>query len=348
MNEPKKELLAVWGPYETGWGDVEFDNPEGLASDSKGNIYVADEANHRVQKIDPDGNLILKIGGVGGVVSAGAHEARPRPGSAPGEFQMHRPVHVDHEDNLFVGDSQNCRVQKFDAQGNFLMLFGSQGNGPGQFGGLSGPNGVAVDEDGFIYVADTHTLLGGNNRVQKFDARGHFIKAWGEYGTGPGQFAGGIPLRGRFGHDHKGSTIPEGPYGIAIGKNSGHLYISDSDNGRIQIFDREGNFIRSIGKGIIWEPKGISLDSQENIYVADYHMVPGMAGIPVPPVTPEHRMLWVLDKNGALLLKITNEDAGGLYVHGGGRHHAVAVSKADESLIYFQAGHHILKWRIHW
>lgn len=341
MSEPRKELLAVWGIDNTGWGDVEFDNPEGLASDSQGNMYVADEANHRVQKITPDGKLIFKIGGV-------SSNGRPRRGSAPGEFQMHRSVHVDPWDNLFVGDSQNCRVQKFDAQGKFMMLFGSQGNGPGQFGGLSGPNGVAVDEDGYIYVTDTHTLLGGNNRVQKFDAKGHFIKAWGGYGTGLGQFAGRIPLRGRFGHDHRGSVRPEGPYGIGIGKQSGLLYIADTDSRRLQVFDREGKFIRTLGEGIIYRPRGLCLDSQENIYINGFHDVPDLAGLTVPPVRPENRMLWVLNKDGKLLLKFTQEEARGLFVHGGGRHHAVAVSKVDEGLLYFQAGHHILKWRIYW
>ncbi|MBI3943089.1 MAG: NHL repeat-containing protein [Chloroflexi bacterium] len=341
MSEPRKELLAVWGIDDTGCGDVEFDNPEGLASDSQGNMYVADEANHRVQKITPDGKLIYKIGGI-------SSNGRPRMGTAPGEFNMHRSVHVDAQDNLYVGDSRNCRVQKFDAQGKFLMLFGSQGNALGQFGGFSGPNGVAVDEDGYIYVTDTHTILGGNSRVQKFDAKGHFIKAWGEYGTGLGQFAGRIPLRGRYGHDHQGAVRPEGPYGIGIGKHSGLLTIADTDSCRLQIFDREGKFIRTLGEGIIYRPRGLCLDSQENIYVAGFHDVPDLVGLTVPPVRPEHRMLWVLNKEGKLLLQFTHAEARGLFVHGGGRHHAVAVSKVDESLLFFQAGHHILKWRIYW
>ena len=46
-------------------------------------------------------------------------------------------------------------------------------------------------------------------------------------------------------------------------------------------------------------------------------------------------------------MKITAEDANGLFDHGGGRHHAVAVSKADEGLVFIQAGHHILKFRVH-
>ena len=102
MGGPRFEMLARFGPYEGGWQDGEFHNPEGLACDSDGNIYVADEMNHRVQKLDPDGRVLWKIGAIGA-------DGRPRPGTAAGQFKMHRAVHVDHEDNLYVGDSQNSR-----------------------------------------------------------------------------------------------------------------------------------------------------------------------------------------------------------------------------------------------
>ena len=134
--------------------------------------------------------MLWKIGAIGA-------DGRPRPGTAAAQFKMHRAVHVDHEDNLYVADSQNSRVQKFDSSGRFQLMLGSQGNGLGQFGGVSGPNGVAVDEDGFIYVTDTHTALGGNSRVQKFDHRGRFVVAFGEHGTAPGQFAGRVGPRSR-------------------------------------------------------------------------------------------------------------------------------------------------------
>ena len=71
---------------------------------------------------------------------------------------MFRGIGVDPDDNLFVGDSWNNRVQKFDSSGSFRMMFGSYGNGPGQFGG-AGPNGLAFDADGHIYVSDTPTPI---------------------------------------------------------------------------------------------------------------------------------------------------------------------------------------------
>ena len=262
---------------------------------------------------------------------------------------MFRGIAVDEENNLFVADSWNQRVQKFDSGGNFQLLFGSYGRGPGQFGG-TGPNGLTFDQDGHIYVADTHTYLGGNNRVQKFDRGGRFLLAFGEHGPGPGQFAGGSPLRGRYGHEiNRGVTSPEGPYGLGVGKVSGDLYVSDTENNRIQVFDLQGKYLRSIGEGIIFQPRQICLDSNENIYAAGFHCRPDIAGMgPVVAVGPQHRFLWILDRSGTLLGTITAADADGLFDHLGGRHHAVAVSKSDEGLIFIQAGHQILKFRVHW
>ena len=82
--------------------------------------------------------------------------------------------------NVYVVDTTNNRVQKFDASGNFVNTWGSPGTGNGQF---DIPSGIAVDNSGNVYVADT-----ANNRVQKFDASGNFVTKWGSFGTGNGQF----------------------------------------------------------------------------------------------------------------------------------------------------------------
>ena len=254
MSGPRVEMLAAFGPYEGGWRDGEFHNPEGLASDSDGNIWVCDETNYRIQLLSPEGRMLRKIGAVG-------RNGRPKGGTAPGQFWMIRGVAVDSYDNVYVGDTQNSRVQAFDANGRFRFLFGSEGNGPGQMSGL---DGVAIDSDGFIYVTDTHTVLGGNNRMLKFDQRGRFLFSFGGHGTGPGRFAGKTPV----------VAGPEGPYGIDIGARSGLLYVADTYNDRIQVFDRDGGFVRSVGEGVIFQPRQICLDSRENIYVAGFHMPP--------------------------------------------------------------------------
>ena len=343
MSGPRVEMLGRFGPYDGGWRDGEFHNPEGLASDSQGNVYVADEFNHRVQKLDPNGRMLWKVGAIG-------KDGRPRTGTAPGQFGMFRGVCIDDEDSLYAADSQNSRIQKFDSKGRFAFLFGSHGNRPGQ---MDNPDGVAVDSDGHIYVADTHTTLGGNHRVLKFDDQGRFLFAFGEHGTGPGQFAGKIPV-----------GASEGPQGIDVGQRSGHVYVADTYNSRIQIFDREGRFLRIIGDGIVHVPRQLCLDSRENVYVVGFHYAPVMRGVDmIDPVetwgaAPHNRFLWVLSSDGRLLVRIGTDEADalakavgepeGLFDHAGGRHHGVCVSKADESLVYIQCGQHILKYGIHW
>ena len=192
MGTPKAELVMIIGnEILGGWGLQEFHDPEGLACDSQGNLIVADEANHRLVKVNgKTGEFIWKLGRT-------TLDGLPREGTAQGEFRLFRACCTDKDDNIYVADSLNCRIQKFDNDGNFLMMFGSWGSAPGQFGGESGPNGIAVDDDGFIYVSDTHTVLGGNNRIQKFDPDGVFVMSIGRYGTRPGEFGGRVPI-GRY------------------------------------------------------------------------------------------------------------------------------------------------------
>ena len=77
---------------------------------------------------------------------------------------------------MYVADTGNSRIQKFDANGTFLTKWGSFGNADGRF---NGPIGIDTDAIGNVYVADS-----GNNRVQKFDSAGNFVLKFGSTGTG--------------------------------------------------------------------------------------------------------------------------------------------------------------------
>src|SRR3990170_2911727 len=103
-------------------------------------------------------------------------------GSGDGEFADPQGVAVDSTGNIYVADTINNRIQKFDSNSNFLLNFGTPGSGDGKF---NHPFGVAVDSSGKIYVADTI-----NNRIQKFNSKGKFILKFGTPGTGDGQFVG--------------------------------------------------------------------------------------------------------------------------------------------------------------
>jgi sugar lactone lactonase YvrE len=135
-------------------------------------------------------------------------------GAGEGEFNEPRDVAVDGAGNLYVVDSWNARVQKFDPEGNFLAVFQTER-------GLFGPKGAAVDGDRLL-VTDT-----GNGTVEVFDLDGRHLATWGATGDGPGQF--------------------RGPVGIAA-DGRGHVFVADTANGRIQKLDRDG---RPIGAWLV-------------------------------------------------------------------------------------------------
>ncbi len=198
-------FLFEWG--QAGSGDGLFNQPSGIAVDSAGDVYVADTANHRIQKFDDQGNFLLKWGAQG---------------SGAGQFNAPKGVAVDSADNVYVVDSGNHRIQKFTANGSFVTAWGSLGSGPGQF---SQPFGVAVDSLDNVYVTDT-----GNDRVQKFNANGGFIASWGSTGDGAGQF--------------------RSPRAIAAlitgGDLSDSVYVADA-NSRIQMFGPGGTYVVEFG-----------------------------------------------------------------------------------------------------
>ena len=363
MNQPQVELLATWGIPEGGSGDNAFRQPEALATDSAGNLIVADTGNHRILKLDPNGNLIWKIGGID-------NAGQPWAGTAMAEFNGPRAICTDNENNVYVCDTLNCRVQKFDADGNQLLIFGTQGPGYGQFGG-QGPQGIAIDENGYMLVSDTHTSIGGNHRVQKLDQNGHFVTQFGSYGTGLGQFGGAAPIR-EYGLDF-GPGIgpgPIGPAGIVVNKGAQHIsdrnnwgadiFVADCDNDRLQIFKGIGLSDGSFGDGIVFRPRQLSMDGSGRLYVSGVHKhEPPMETSDLTDplkwrVVAESRWVWVFDVGSKLLIgqigtteahdQMAHHYGAGLHCHGYG----LSVSKADDSIVYIQGDNLIFKYQVTW
>ena len=129
--------------------DGQFHNPVGVAVDGSGNIYVADQVNHRIQVFNSGGVFQFKFGTPG-----------RGDGTGDGQFNSPEGVAVDGSGKIYVADQANHRIQVFDSGGVFQLKFGTTGSGDGQF---NSPYGVAVDGSGNIYVADTH-----NHRIQVF------------------------------------------------------------------------------------------------------------------------------------------------------------------------------------
>ena len=174
---------------------------------------------------------------------------------------------VDAEGNVYVADTWNHRIQKFTADGDYLLSWGRLGQtkafDPGGRGLFYGPRGIAVGPEGNVYVVDT-----GNKRVQVFDADGNYLREFG----GAGEEAGEM----------------DEPVGIAV-SDVGHVYVADTWNRRVQVFAREGIFLRQ------WDvPTWGTGDPEEKPYLA-------VTDDAVYASDPVHQRVLAFDLNGTLL-----------------------------------------------
>lgn len=110
--------------------------PTFVAVDSKGNLYVSNTLNARIDVFDPEGNYTRRIG---------------ERGTAYGMFDKPKGVALDAFDNVYVVDSGWANVQIFNQSGEALLFFGGRGTNPGL---LNNPTGIAIDKQNRIYVAD--------------------------------------------------------------------------------------------------------------------------------------------------------------------------------------------------
>ena len=207
----------------------------------------------------------------------------------PGMFLNPQHLAVDSENNIYVTDLGNSRVQKFDDQGNHIRSWGSQGSGPGEF---SHPSGIAVANE-YVFVVDNKL-----DTVQKFDSFGNFVMQWGGFGNGNGEFRSpnGIAISDDefiYVVDTGNSRIQkftfDGEYVLQFGQNgkragnfitpidiavdeAGKLFVTDPGNSRINVYDENGKFLRALDSsigGFRIGPSGIIFDKSNNFYIAD-------------------------------------------------------------------------------
>ena len=230
--------------------DGYFMSPRGIATDFADNVWVADTGNSRFQKFSSNNAYIAKFSseGIGNgqlkkpegiaVDSEGNLNLDRRHGQRPrSEVQQQRgiPLQIRHRRlgkrpvpgtdrhrrrfrrSVWIADTGNDRVQKFNSKGEYLSKFGTEGSENGQF---QEPTGIAVDSEGNVWIADT-----GNDRVQKFNSKGEYLSKFGTEGSESGQF--------------------QEPTGIAVDSEGG-IYIADTGNDRVQEFDSEGKYFEEI------------------------------------------------------------------------------------------------------
>ena len=191
------------------------------------------------------------------------------------------------------GDPRGVRVCILDYEGGFHGVFGSIGEGDGQF---IHATAIAVDSLNRVYVSDEHT-----QRISVFDEAGAFLGKWGAVGSGPGEIDGPSGLvfgpddvlyltdhqnhrvqtytgdgahLGGFGEHGDGDGQLDLPWGITVAPD-GHVYVADWRNDRIQRFSPDGEFVASYGEsgngdGQLRRPASAAVDAEGYVYVADW------------------------------------------------------------------------------
>ncbi|MGQ0811626.1 MAG: hypothetical protein ACT4OO_10435, partial [Nitrospiraceae bacterium] len=142
-----------------------------------------------------------------------------------GEFNSPTGLALDQDGSIYVADTDNHSIQKFDKEGKFLARWG--GEPTSEEGQFYYPRGLATGPNEEVYVSDS-----GNNRVQKFDRDGNCMHAWGKFG-----FAWRGADIGKF----------DVPWGIATDQE-GNIYVSDTSNSRIQKFQSDGTPLLKWGR----------------------------------------------------------------------------------------------------
>jgi len=225
-------LAGTKPPEDVDMSKVPFQlvRTNGVAVDSKGNIYAADQAVGAIFIFNPETKDVQMI----------------RNGKE-GRFGLINGIAIDDNDRLFVTDDKFREVLVFNAKHQEETAFGADI--------LGNPGGVAIDtENRFLYVVDT-----ANDVVDVFDADSlKLLRKIGVPGkkhqlTDPGTFS--LPTN------------------VAVDAD-GNVYVSDTLNARVEIFDAEGNFISQFGKrgDGAWQlerPKGIAVDCDGHIWIVD-------------------------------------------------------------------------------
>lgn len=182
-------------------------------------------------------------------------------GKAPGQFALPDGIGVDNAGNVWVADSQNNRIQRFDLKGEVLPFpaFAKRGwsQEPGRF---KLPYDVDADALGNLFVADTQ-----NHRIQKFSPDGRFIRKWGRNG---GDGTAGV-----------GPGEMDQPRGLVVDP-FGNVWVADHENARVLKFTGDGKLLLTLGAnggdgsygdgvGEFNSPRGLCTDPAGTIYVAD-------------------------------------------------------------------------------
>ena len=245
--------------YADGQGTAaSFDLPGGIAFDGNGSLFVADCDNHRIRKITASG-IVSTFAGSGG---AGYADGQGTSAS----FDSPTGLALDVNGNIYIADFNNHKIRKITATGQVTTLAGSgsvgSADGVGEAASFKHPWGLAVDQFGNVYVADSQ-----NHKIRKITPSGNVSTLAGSGNSG---YADGQGVAANF----------SWPSGVAVDV-TGNVYVVDRGNYRIRKITASGNVSTLAGSGnqgfadaqgtaaSFYNMFGIAVDSGGNLYIGD-------------------------------------------------------------------------------
>jgi trimeric autotransporter adhesin len=257
------------GGYNGDWipaTSAKLDQPRGVACDSKGNLFIADEVNARIRKVDTFGVITTIAGNGNGGFSGDSGQA------VNAQLSLPQDVALDAFDNIYIVDTYNNRIRKLNTSGIIITISGTGASGFGGDGGqadtakLNHPTGATFDALGNLYIADTY-----NNRVRKINTSGVITTVAGNGTAGFGGDGG-----------HADTAKLNHPTGISLDM-LGNLYIADNSNHRVRMVNTSGIITTVAGNGTagfsgnggqatsaeLFLPADVVVDGVGNIYISD-------------------------------------------------------------------------------
>ena len=261
-----------------------------IAADGAGNLYTADT---KIRKISPDGVVTVLAGNEAAIESGVSIDGV---GSAA-QFDDPQGIAVDQAGNVYIADALDNTVRKITPTGVVTTLAGLAGkagsaDGLGSAARFNRPMGVAVDEAGNIYVADSH-----NYTIRKVTPAGLVTTLAGKAGE-PGR-VDGIGSAARFGRPQLGAGGVDTvfPVGVAVDQ-AGNVYVADMGNGAVRkitsagvvttLGGSRGELISADGTGSeaqFSSPYGIAVDGAGTVYVTDFGGREVKKGVPAAAPT---------------------------------------------------------------